>query len=158
MPLNTALFLSTHVTRIDGKGRVSFPAPFRSALSLRNSQGVAIFSSPADPAIDGVTIERMQQMAVALEGLTLFSKERAFYETAIFAASHELQIDKEGRCSLPKPLLDKAGIGLDVAFVGRGATFQIWDPAKLDRRTQESIDAVKSGTLEFPTLPPGVLL
>jgi MraZ protein len=158
MSLNTALFLSTHFTRIDGKGRVSFPAPFRSALALRNSQGVVIFSSPADPAVDGVTIERMQQMALALEGLTLFSQERAFYETAIFAASHELQIDREGRCSLPKPLLEKAGIGSEVAFIGRGATFQIWDPQKLDRRTAESVDAVKAGTLAFPTLPAGVLL
>jgi MraZ protein len=158
MSLNTALFLSTHFTRIDGKGRVSFPAPFRSALALRNSQGVVIFSSPSDSAIDGVTVERMQQMAIALESLTLFSQERAFYETAIFGAAHDLQIDREGRCSLPKPLLDKAGIGSDVAFVGRGSTFQIWDPAKLERRAAESIEAVKTGQLAFPTLPAGTLL
>ena len=158
MSLNTALFLSTHFTRVDGKGRVSFPAPFRSALALRNSQGVVVFSSPADPALDGVTLERMQQMALALESLTLFSQERAFYETAIFAAACELQIDREGRCSLPKPLLEKAGIGADVAFIGRGASFQIWDPQRLERRAAESVDAVKTGALAFPTLPAGALL
>jgi len=157
MSLNTALFLSTHVTRIDGKGRVSFPAVFRSALAVRNSQGAVLFSSPADAAIEGVTIERMQQMAVALESLSPFSKERAFFETAIFGASHELQIDKEGRCSLPKPLLDKAGIGADIAFVGRGATFQIWDPQKLAARSAESIEAVREGAVAFPVLPAGIL-
>src|ERR1700757_4730318 len=108
--LNTALFLSTHVNRIDGKGRVSFPASFRSALAARNSQGVVIFRSPADAAIEGVTVERMLQMSAALESLSPFSTERAFFETAIFGSSQELIVDREGRCSLPKTLLDEVGI------------------------------------------------
>ena len=134
--------MSTHFTRIDGKGRVSFPASFRSALAVRNSQGVVIFSSPADAAIEGVTIERMHQMALALESLPQFSKDRTFFQTAIFGASHELQIDREGRCSLPKALLDKAGIGADIVFVGMGATFQVWDPKAFEGRSVESIEAV----------------
>ena len=157
MSSNTALFMSTHFSRIDGKGRVSFPASFRSALAARNSQGVALFSSPSDPAIEGVTSERMYQMALALESMPQFSPERTAFQTAIFAASHELQIDKEGRCSLPKALLDKAGIGADLVFVGMGATFQIWDPAKFEARSADSIEAVKTGAVPFPTLPQGIL-
>lgn len=155
--LNTALFLSTHVNRIDGKGRISFPAPFRSALASRNSQGVVIFRSPADPAIEGVTIERMRQLSIALESLSPFSRERAFFETAIFGTAQELQIDREGRCSLPKALLDQVGIDSDVAFLGRGPTFQIWEPQALARRTAESAEALNTGAVSFPILPAGVL-
>lgn len=157
MSFNTTLFLSTHCTRVDGKGRVSFPAPFRSALTARNSQGVVLFSSPKDPAIEGITAERLHKMAVALESMPPFSPDRTFFETAIFAASHELQIDKEGRCSLPKALLDKAGIEADVVFVGKGATFQVWDPAKFEARSAESVEAVKTGAVPFPTLPAEIL-
>jgi MraZ protein len=155
--LNTALFFSTHTNRIDGKGRVSLPAPFRTALTARKSQGLVIFLSPADPAIEGVTIERMQHMSAALESLSPYAPERAFFETAIFGTAQALQLDTEGRCAIPRALLDQVGIGAELAFLGRGATFQIWEPQALARRTAEAAQALKSGAVSFPTLPAGVL-
>jgi MraZ protein len=150
--LNTSLFLSTHVNRIDGKGRVSFPASFRAALAARSSQGVVIFKSLRDPAIEGFTIERLHQMAQALEQLSPFSPQRTALETAIFANAQELTIDKEGRCSLPKELAAAVGINGEVAFVGKGSTFQIWEPAAHATATRNATDAVKNGDVEFPTL------
>jgi MraZ protein len=150
--LNTNLFFATHVTRIDGKGRVSFPASFRTAVAARNSQGVVIYRSPSEPVIEGLTIERMQHMAGALEKLSPNAPERAFFETAIFGTAQFLPIDGEGRCSLPRPMLDQIGAGTEIAFLGRGATFQIWEPKALDRRHAEAAEALKSGAIPFPTL------
>lgn len=150
--LNTSLFLSTHVNKVDAKGRVSFPAGFRSAMSARNSQGVVIFRSLREAAIEGYTIERMQEMATALEQLSPFSPQRAHFETAIFGTAQELVVDKEGRCSLPRDLASAVGIGDQVAFVGKGATFQIWAPAALEAAAKAAAQAVASGEVEFPTL------
>jgi MraZ protein len=155
--VNTALFLNTHTNRIDGKGRVSFPAPFRTAVDSRKSQGLVIFRSLVDPAIEGVTVERLHQMAGALESFPPFAPERAYFETAIFGAAQALVYDGEGRCSLPKSLLDQVGITTEVAFLGRGATFQIWEPQALARRAAESIEAIRGGAVPFPVLPAGVL-
>jgi MraZ protein len=155
--VNTALFLYTHTHRIDGKGRSSFPASFRTAIEARKSNGVVIFRSLVDTAIEGMTVERLQQMAGALESLPPFAPERAFFETAIFGAAQALVYDGEGRCSLPKSLLDQVGITNEVAFLGRGATFQIWEPQALERRRLESIEAIKTGAVPFPVLPAGVL-
>src|SRR5689334_23057717 len=111
MSQGAVLFFSTHFTRIDGKGRVSFPAPFRAAMTAKNSRGVVIYSSLIDPAIEGVSVERMERMSAALEGeYEQFDRQRSLLETVIFGGSQELLIDKEGRCSLPKHFLDKAGI------------------------------------------------
>lgn len=155
--VNTALFLNTHTNRIDGKGRVSFPAPFRTAVDARNSNGLVIFRSLSDPAIEGMTVERLSQMASALESFSPFAPERSYFETAIFGAAQALVYDGEGRCSLPRALLDQVGIAGEVAFLGRGATFQIWEPQALERHRQEAIEAIKVGTVPFPVLPPGVL-
>jgi MraZ protein len=159
--MNTNLFLSTHINRIDGKGRVSFPAPFRLALTARNSQGVALYPSLSEPAIEGITLERLQQMAAALERLPTNDPARIRFQRRIFGSSHDLQIDKEGRCSLPKSLLDKLGIdgapGAEIAFVGLGSSFQIWEPKALDRDTAELEEAVTAGLTPFPILPEGVL-
>jgi len=155
--LNTALFLGTHTNRIDGKGRVSFPASFRSALSERKSQGILLFKSIVDPAIEGITVERLSQMSAALESLPPFAPERAFFETAIFGSAQALQFDGEGRCSIPKVLLEQVGITAEVSFLGRGATFQIWEPAAQAQRTAAAVEALKSGAVSFPTLPASVL-
>ena len=150
--LNTALFMSTHVNRIDGKGRISFPATFRSALVALNSQGVVIFRSPAEPAIEGVTIERMKQMSDALESYPPFDPRRTAIEHGIFGTAQELVIDREGRCSLPKSLLDQIGITTDAAFLGRGSTFQIWEPGALAAEAAKAADALRSGAVSMPVL------
>ena len=122
--VNTALFLSTHTNRIDGKGRVSFPAPFRTAVESRKSLGLVIFRSLTDQAIEGMTVERLQQMASALESLPPFASERAYFETAIFGAAQALvwrrrrALPRRRRCSTRS-----VGSALRVAFLGRGATF-----------------------------------
>jgi MraZ protein len=41
-------------------------------------------------------------------------------------------MDPEGRISLPERLKEYAGIGCDVAFVGLGAMFHLWDPARYE--------------------------
>ena len=141
--LNTALFLNTHANRIDGKGRVSFPAPFRTALTTRNSAGVVLFQSLTHPAIEGWPAERMQALSESLDGLDVFSEERAQLATAIFGSAQDLLVDKEGRCSLPKSLCDYAGITSEAAFLGQGETFQIWEPSALAKHAATSIAGVK---------------
>jgi MraZ protein len=150
--MNTPMFLSTHATRIDGKGRVSFPAPFRNALTSRGSQGVVLYQSTKFAAIEGVTLERIQQMAAALEKLSPDDPARADFETTIFGTAHELAIDKEGRCSVPRLLLDHAGIDLDLIFLGRGQTFQVWEPQAFAQRKTDAAQSVKSGAVPFPIL------
>ena len=46
----------------------------------------------------------------------------------IFADSRSLPWDPEGRILLPEDLLAHAGIGETAAFIGKGQTFQIWEP------------------------------
>ncbi len=155
--LNTALFLNTHANRIDGKGRISFPASFRTALTTRNSAGVVLFQSLSHPAIEGWPAERMQSLSESLDGLDVFSQERAYLATAIFGSAQDLVIDKEGRCSLPKSLCDYAGISSEASFLGQGETFQIWEPSALAKHAQSAIAGVKTQGygLQLLRKPPG---
>lgn len=154
--LNTAFFFGTHTNRIDGKGRVSFPAPFRSALATLKSQGVMIYRSPKHRAIEGVTIERMQQLSLALESLSPYAPEREDFATAIFGTAQPLQFDSEGRCVIPRPFLDEIGVTSEVAFLGHSQSFQIWEPGALADRMAKSAEAVRTGAAPFPALPKAV--
>ena len=139
------LFLSTYVNKVDRKGRVSVPATFRSTLAThRQPSLVIIFPSFKVPALDGAGSDRMEEMKNRLETLEQFSDE---YDnlSLLFADAHPLTMDGEGRIFLPESLKEHAGISTDAAFVGLGATFQIWEPgayaahrAEVRERTRRS--------------------
>jgi len=129
-----ALFLSTFVNKVDRKGRVSVPASFRSALADQSFPGIVIFPAVNTRALEGSGIDRLQQLAVRMEELPEFSEERDALST-IFADAQQLPFDGEGRVLLPPELCEHAGIVLEgaAAFVGYGATFQIWEPGRYEQ-------------------------
>lgn len=132
------LFLSTFVNKLDKKGRVSVPASFRLALSKQDFQGIVAFRSFKLPAIEGMGIDRMQRLSESVDQLDLFSDTQDDLTASIFSDSQMLAFDGDGRVILNQTLIDHAKIQDSVAFVGRGATFQIWHPGNFERHQQEA--------------------
>ncbi len=123
------LFISTYVNKVDRKGRVSVPATFRSTLATNRQPNLVIaFPSMKLPALECTGGDRMVEMHDRIETLQQFSEE---YEnlSLLFAEAQPLIMDGEGRVILPEKLKEYAHITSDVAFVGLGAMFQLWDPA-----------------------------
>ena len=125
-----ALFLSTYINRIDKKGRVSVPSSFRSVLEQNGLKGMICYPSPTLKSIEGCTANRMQKISDAIEASGPFSEERNTFSTSIFADSHQIHFDQEGRVIIPDGLISIAGIIDQVSFVGMGETFQMWNPEK----------------------------
>jgi transcriptional regulator MraZ len=124
------LFLSTYVNKVDRKGRVSVPATFRSTLAThREPSLVVLFPSFRVPALDGTGSNYVEEMNSRLETLDQFSDDHENL-SQLFAEAHPLTMDGEGRIVLPEPLKEHANITTDVAFVGLGAMFQMWEPAR----------------------------
>jgi MraZ protein len=145
------LFLSTYVNKVDRKGRVSVPATFRSTLATnRQPSLIVIFPSFRLPALEGTGSDRMEEMQDRIETLEEFSEEHENL-SQLFADAHPLTIDGEGRVILPEKLKEHAGIEGDVAFVGRGAMFQLWDPARYE---EHSATVRERSRRQGTTLPP----
>lgn len=123
-----SVFLSSFENKIDKKGRVSVPAPFRQALSQESFQGVVLFRSYKSNTLEGCGLSRMIRLSESVDAMDQFSQEHDDLAATIFADAHQLAFDTDGRILLPKPLLDHANISEKAMFVGRGGTFQIWDP------------------------------
>lgn len=145
------LFLSTTINRVDKKGRVSVPSGFRSALSADSFQGVILFRSYTQPAIEGVGMAAMEAMAGRMDNaFDLFSDEHDDMATVLFGESVQLGFDGEGRIMLPRELADFAAINDKAAFVGLGPKFQIWNPDTLDNRKAEARKSVQSKKMTLP--------
>jgi MraZ protein len=143
------LFLSTFTNKLDKKGRVSVPAPFRLVLSGQPFQGIVGFRSYKLPAIEGMGIDRMQRLSDSIDQLDAFSETHDDLTAAIFADAQMLAFDGDGRVVVPDLLLDHAKIRDVVAFVGQGATFQIWNPEIFAQHQQKARERAQEKKATF---------
>lgn len=150
-----ALFLSTHVNKVDRKGRVSVPATFRAALQGQSFHGIVVFRSYKEAAIIGCGIDFMERMSASVTDLDLFSDVQDDLSATIFADSHQLALDGDGRIMLPRDLAEYAGITDSAAFVGRGEIFQIWEPESVDKRLAAARERARSQGATLRIRPAG---
>ena len=144
-------FVSTFTNRVDAKGRVSIPAPFRAVLERDRygaTPGAGIYCYPSldAPALDAGGERLARRIDGLLGGLPDYSDERDELSVALYGDVQVLQIDQDGRIVLPERLRAHAAIGAEVAFVGLGEKFQMWEPGRFDaRRTRArgKVDALR---------------
>ena len=122
------LFVGRHVNRIDKKGRVSVPKPFRAALQAQGSALLYVYPLFKHQALEACGEAFMARLSASLEDLDMFSDDQDDLAAIVLENAHALSFDPEGRVALPKELAEHAGITADAAFVGRGGRFQIWSP------------------------------
>jgi MraZ protein len=135
-----AVFLSTVENKVDRKGRVSVPAPFRASLTGQNFHGIVVFPSFKSNAIEACAMDFMERLSDSVGALDLFSDEQDNLASLIFAASSALPFDGEGRVIIPPAMLGHASISDRAVFVGRGETFQIWAPDTFSSHSQSAYD------------------
>lgn len=140
-------FLSTYVNKVDRKGRVSVPAPFRASLATDPYQGIIAYPSMTDPALDGFgrsmleELNRRQFDKSMSDGdfeQALLGGGNSLVST-IMAMAHELPFDSEGRIVLPAALTEAARITDRATFVGRGSRFQIWSPELFEEHQFQAV-------------------
>jgi len=125
------LFLSTFIQKVDKKGRVSVPVSFRNALSIDEKfAGIVVYKSFVNDCIEACGFERIKYLSETIDAMEPFSEVRDAFAATILSGSVQLSFDNEGRVILPEDLLKLADIREKACFVGKGATFEIWEPDK----------------------------
>jgi len=127
------LFLSTYQNKIDKKGRVSVPALFRASLAKPVSggeefSGIIAYASFINRCVEACGIDRIRRLSQRIESLDPFSEEHDAFATTILGGSMQLAFDGEGRVMLPDSLIEMAALEDMALFVGKGETFEIWEP------------------------------
>jgi MraZ protein len=129
-------FRGESVHKVDQKGRVSVPAPFRRVLEEGDpdwSEGAApnfviIYGRPGRRCLEGYSIRAIGEIDDMIATLPRFSRERETVERFINTRSVYAQVDENGRVLLPAKLREMVGLGDEAFFAGMGDKFQIWAP------------------------------
>ncbi|WP_040676314.1 division/cell wall cluster transcriptional repressor MraZ [Nitratireductor pacificus] len=130
-------FLSSAINRIDSKGRVSVPAHFRAVVQKRGFTELYALRALDIPAMDVGGLDLLDRYEERI------AQEDPFLQTAddmsffIHGDGAFLKLDQDGRITVTDFLREHTGITTDVAFVGRGLFFQIWEPERLKTHGQQ---------------------
>ena len=148
-------FVSTFTNKIDAKGRVSIPAPFRAVLERDGyAGGIYCYPSLDAPALDAGGERLAQKIDGLLAGLPDYSDERDELSVALYGDVQVLAIDGDGRIVLPQPLRTHAGLQSEVTFVGLGDKFQMWAPERFDERRRVAREKVQEHRKLLGRQPP----
>lgn len=137
------LFTSTFENKVDRKGRISVPAKYRAILESRG-EPIILTRSLTLPCLEGMSVDRINQYADAIDSMDVFSEEAEMLQM-IIASAQEMRPDSEGRIVLPEDFLAHANISDAATFIGIGRSFQLWQPAAFKARETKSRQAARNG-------------
>ncbi len=148
------LLVGRHVNKIDKKGRVSVPKPFRDAFVAEGFCGVYAYPSIRFNAIEACGESYFRQLTRRLDdSLEMFSPEQDDLLVAILDNAHALPFDPEGRIVVPGELLEMADVTTEARFVGRVNFFQIWNPASHEEHRHRGLDQARARGVTLPPRP-----
>ena len=116
------MFFGEFEYKIDEKGRVPLPPKFRRELK----DGV-ILAPGVEKCIAAYTVTEWKKLATTLTSASLSRSKLRRLNRALFAAAFSLNIDGQGRISLPVPLRQYAGIESEIIVAGVNNYFELWD-------------------------------
>ena len=137
-------FVMNFTLRLDSKGRVSIPGPFRSVLGRDGFEGLYCYPALDRPAIDAGGSALMVEIEALIARYAPFSEQREQLTLALYGTSETLKVDGEGRVVLSENLKRHAGITETAAFVGLGHKFQIWEPGRFQKELAQATEKVRA--------------
>lgn len=131
-------FVSHFTNRLDAKGRVSIPAPFRSVLAKDGYDGLYAIASPHCPAVDAGGNALLTEIQTRLDAFSKLSADHDALAVALFGASETPKVDGDGRIVISEMVREHTGVSDQVTFAGLGYKFQIWEPEKFREHRAEA--------------------
>jgi MraZ protein len=92
---------------------------------------VLILTKGFDICLAGYDSQDWQKRTQELMGVSLLDKEHIDKRRVLFSGANEIEFDDQGRCVVPKSLLEFMGFeSKKVKIVGVGDHFEIWEETK----------------------------
>src|SRR6476646_7884641 len=113
-------FVSNYTLRLDAKGRVSIPAPFRAVLARDGFEGLYCYPTLDRPALDAGGNALLREIETLIARFSPYSDEREQLSAALYGTSEVLKVDREGRAILTEPLQRHASIKDKITLHGLG--------------------------------------
>ena len=138
------MFRGVTALTLDSKGRLAVPAKFREVLQLR-AGGKLVITADSALCLLVYAAPDWEPIQQRLMGLSSFNTRTRDLQRLLVGNASDVELDGAGRILIPPSLRKFAGLDKDVALVGQGARFELWDEAKWDAQMDKSIALNEEG-------------
>jgi MraZ protein len=122
---------------IDHKGRVARPGRRRRAISPEAHETFVVV-----PGFDGCLalypLDEWRLTEEKLRSLPAGDSRARLFKRMLLANAADVQVDAQGRVTLPSKLIERVGLKKDALLLGSVDHIEIWDPERFEAMTDES--------------------
>lgn len=132
------MFGGVSILSVDNKGRLAVPAKYREVL-LRHYSPTLVVTLESD---DHLLLYPEKNWTVVQEKLLKLPTGNPVlkaYQRLVLGYAESQNMDGSGRLLLPAVLRELVALNKEVALVGMGNRFELWDIEKWKTQTQEAL-------------------
>jgi MraZ protein len=126
-------FLGSYTYTLDGKGRVSLPAPFRRDAEDQRFVLLQVYS----PSLALYPESAWREVEDRLRNLLRNDPEARSWVMRVLASAVEVSPDSQGRILIPSRLQEAAGLEGQVLMVGMIDKVDLWNPSDFETAVGE---------------------
>ncbi len=138
-------YTGKHIHTLDDKGRVSVPAQFRKQLPKeglligKGMEGSLILYPP----------EKWRKVRDGLASLSRNSRRNRDIIREFSQYIRSVNIDGQGRITIPNDLIEVSGITHEVVFIGLLDSIELWDAQRYAGREEEQVSTLEEAIEEI---------
>lgn len=144
-----AFFKGQETYSIDSKGRVNIPAKMRKSISPEANDTFTV-TRGQEECIVAYPLDEWKKYEDKFVELNQYDSKNRFFLRKLLMWSEEVSLDGQQRISLPKKLLDFAGIENKVVIAGMVDHIEFWNPDKFEEylsKFEESYEDVAANVM-----------
>lgn len=131
--------IGTYECKVDAKGRLLLPAPFKKQLAASIQEGFVLKRSVFQPCLELYPMSEWSLMMQKINKLNKFVKKNNDFIRRFTAGVKVVEIDSLGRLLMPKDLTTFAQISKDVVLSSAVNIIEIWDKELYEKAIDDSV-------------------
>lgn len=140
------MFKGTYRHKIDAKGRLPVPAPFRRALAASGAQGLV--ATLLDRCVAIYPDAEWLRLEEQLRRLPAFARQAKALTRHLAARASDCSLDVQGRILIPPALRASATLAREVVVIGVLERMEVWSPRAWEEFLAESERLLEDVTLD----------
>ena len=143
------MFQGSSNINMDAKGRINIPAKYRDGLVTACENRVVITASTQDRCAALYPEPEWLKLRPQIEALSSYGQSvRA--KRLLLGLACELEIDGNGRISIPETLREYGEFDKKLVLVGQGKKFEIWDEKRWSALFEDNGGDIPDELLNLP--------
>jgi MraZ protein len=150
MELAVPSFKGSYAYSVDNKGRINIPVRLRKYVSTE-ANDTFIVTRGFEQCLFLYPLDEWNKLEASIGQLSTTNAQHRFFMRALLERATELELDNQSRLSIPRELLQFAGIENEVLIIGVLEHIEFWNPGMYEQymKTQaQSYESVAQTVLQ----------